>query len=266
MYQNRMKRMMAEGQIPTGMKMISDSTMIAEVIAQSGIDYVVIETEHGPLSPMVHEPLATLCKIYQSYQVTPLVRITENDRLPIGKVLDAGAMGVIVPHIKTKEDAINMVKATRFPPEGIRGTGPLVPANRIIGAFDDYLKNTNAEIMAVPQIEDIEGVENFEEIAEVEGISFVQVVHEKIGFSMGIDDYMSPEIDAARQRVFDICRDKGIPVQYGGSAQDIQAALEQGMKIVTSIAADVRVLHEACQTKVKAVKAAIAEASKVKSA
>ncbi len=79
MSENRMKKLLAEKQVPVGMYWGSESTIFAEVLGQSGLDFVVIETEHGPLNPLVQEPLASLCRLFQSYDVTPLVRVPAND-------------------------------------------------------------------------------------------------------------------------------------------------------------------------------------------
>ena len=259
LYQNRLKRLLAEGEIPMGMMMVSDSVMHAEVIAQTGVDYVVIETEHGTISPLAMEPLATLCRVLKSYDVTPLVRVPANDPILIQKSLDAGALGVVAPHIQNREDAERMVKATRFPPEGFRGCGPLVPANRFVGEFNSYVSNSNPEIMAVALIEDRHGLENFEEICGVDGVSMVSVGVLDLAFSMGIKDYQHPDVAAAREKIFSLCRDKGIPVS-GIHADRLRAAVDSGMRVVANLGTEPQVLYEACKEKVDRVKAAVAEA------
>ena len=256
MYKNRLKRMLADGEVPTGMMFVSDSTLHAEVIAQTGIDFIIIETEHGTLSPLSLEPLATLCRLFKSYDVTPLVRVPANDPIYIQKSLDAGALGVIVPHIQTREQAEQMVKATRFPPEGFRGCGPLVPANRFVGPFNSYVMGSNPEIMAVALIEDRLGFENFEEICEVEGISMVSVGVLDMAFSMGINDYTHPDVLAIRKKIYDLCRVKGIPVS-GIHADGLQAALDSGLKVVANLGTEPQTLYEACKQKVEIVRSMV---------
>ena len=259
MYQNRLKRLLAEGEVPMGMMLVSDSVLHAEVIAQTGVDFVTIETEHGTISPLSIEPFATLCRVFKSYDVTPVVRVPTSDPIYIQKSLDAGALGVIVPHIQTKEDAICMVKATRFPPEGFRGCGPLVPANRFVGPYNEYISNSNPEIMAIALIEDRQGFENFEEISDVEGISMVSVGVLDMAFSMGINDYMHPDVLAARQKIYDICRAKGIAVS-GIHWDGLRAAMDSGLKVVANLGTEPQTLYEATKEKVARVKTIVSEA------
>ena len=267
MYQNRMKRMLAEGEVPLGAYFGSDSPVCAEILAQTGVDHVILETEHGPLSPMGYAPLSHLCKLFLSYDVTPLVRVPHRDPVYIGKALDAGAMGVVVPHVRTKEDAVRMVKATLFPPEGFRGCGPLAAANRYVGAYGPYIANSNKEIVAIALIEDQEGIDNFEEIAEVEGLCFVTVGHLDLALSMGYgsdspDGGMShPEVVKAREKVYDICRAKGVPINISGySPETVRRSLAEGMKVVMGVGTDVNTFHQAFTTKINDVRASIQEA------
>ena len=259
MYTNRLKRLIDQGEVPTGMYMVSNSAMHAEVLAQTGIDYIIVETEHGTLSPLSMEPLATLCRVFKSYDVTPIVRVPANDPIMIQKSLDAGALGVIVPHVRTKEDAVRMVKATRFPPEGFRGCGPLVPANRFVGEFNAYIANSNPEIMVIPLVEEAQAVENFEDISDVEGVSFVMVGPLDLSFSMGLNDYTHPEVLAAQQRVFDICKRKNIPFNIGGGPQQIKEAVTSGARIVVGVGTESGNLYDACKARVDRVRRVLSE-------
>ena len=257
MLENHMKRLLAEGSVPVGLYWGSESLIFAEVLGQSGLDFVVIETEHGPLSPLVQEPLASLCRMFQSYNVTPLVRVPANDPQLIGSALDAGALGVVVPHIQTREDAVGMVEATRFPPEGVRGCGPLVPANRFVGPFNDYISQSNAQILAAPLIEDPEGVKNLDEILEVEGVDFVMFGPLDFSFASGLCDFMHPEVQATRTRVIEACRAKNVPVDIGSNPEELRAAAEQGTRVVAILGTDLHAFQQACRGAAEAARAAL---------
>ena len=257
MTENRMKRLLAEGRVPVGLYWGSESLIFAEVLGQTGVDFVVIETEHGPLNPMVQEPLASLCRMFQSYEVTPLVRVPSNDPQLIGSALDAGALGVVVPHVRGREDAVRMVEATRFPPEGVRGCGPLVPANHFVGPFNEYISKSNETIIAAPLIEDPEGVKNLDEILEVPGIDFVMFGPLDFAFSSGLCDFMHPEVQATRSRVIDACRARNVPVDIGSNPDELRTAAEQGSRVVAILGTDLHAFQQACSTAVGAARAAL---------
>src|SRR5689334_5783079 len=114
MQHNRVKRMLEAGEVPVGTYASADSLIFFELLCKSGVDYAVIETEHGPLSPLAYDPLATYCRLARLYDVAPFVRVPTDDRLYIGKALDAGALGVIVPHFASRASAENLVNACYF--------------------------------------------------------------------------------------------------------------------------------------------------------
>ncbi len=256
--ENRMKKMLAEGQVPVGMYWGSESLIFAEVLGQSGLDFVVIETEHGPLSPLVQEPLASLCRMFRSYDVTPLVRVPANDPQLIGSTLDAGAQGIVVPHVQTRADAVRMFESSRFPPEGVRGCGPLVPANQFVGPFNDYITQSNAEILVCPLIEDPEGVKNLDEILEVPGIDFVMFGPLDFSFSAGLCDFMHPEVQATRNRVIEVCRAKNVPFDIGSNPEELRAAVEKGTPVVAICGTDLHAFYGACSSAAMSARAAIA--------
>ena len=258
MTENRMKKLLTEGQVPVGMYWGSESLIFAEVLGQSGLDFVVIETEHGPLNPLVQEPLASLCRLFRGYDVTPLVRVPANDPQLIGSALDAGAQGVVVPHVQTREDAVRMFEASHFPPEGTRGCGPLVPANHFVGPFNDYITQSNAEILVAPLIEDPEGVKNLDEILDVSGIDFVMFGPLDFAFSSGLCDFMHPEVQATRNRVIDTCRAKNIAVDIGSNPEELRAAVEKGTPVVAILGTDLHAFHRACSSAVASARAALA--------
>ncbi|MEM4311719.1 MAG: aldolase/citrate lyase family protein [Nitrososphaerales archaeon] len=152
---------------------------IAELIARSGFDFVLLDTEHSPTSL---ETAETLLQIMDGYGMTTLIRVPWNDMVMTKRALDIGAHGIIVPMVSNKREAEYAVKSMRYPPEGFRGFGP-----RRAMLFDkDYVNTANKELMLIVQIENEEGVKNAESILEVDGVDGVLVGPYDLSLNLGI--------------------------------------------------------------------------------
>ena len=246
MYENKMKRMLENGQVPFGMYAAADSKIFLEILCRSGVDYIIIETEHGPVSPLSYEPLATFCRIARQWGVTPLVRTPSDDPIYVGKSLDAGALGIIVPHFKNRESAERLVASAFFPPIGERGCGPLAAANDYIDPFGEYLMHANDEVIVGGLIEDEEGIECCDEILAVEGISYVMVGTLDLAASMGIESVGAdggashPKVQAARRKVFDACKRHGVAISMRNFGPEFfEEARESGMRYILGGGTDV---------------------------
>ena len=139
---------------------------IAEVMADAGFDWLCIDMEHTVID---YTQAQNLISVIQGKGVLAYVRVGENNNRIIKRVLDAGADGIIIPMVNTKEDAKNAVNAVRYPPDGKRGVG-LARAQGYGFAFDEYLKKQK-KIDIIVQIEHIEAIKNLKAILSVRGIS-----------------------------------------------------------------------------------------------
>ena len=139
---------------------------IAEIMADAGFDWLCIDMEHTVID---YTQAQNLISVIQGKGVLAYVRVGENNNRIIKRVLDAGADGIIVPMVNTKEDAKNAVNAVRYPPDGKRGVG-LARAQGYGFAFDEYLKKQK-KIDIIVQIEHIEAIKNLKAILSVRGIS-----------------------------------------------------------------------------------------------
>ncbi|UXR55045.1 HpcH/HpaI aldolase/citrate lyase family protein [Staphylococcus schleiferi] len=148
---------------------IPDPLMI-EIMAASGFDFVIIDTEHVEIND---ETLAHLIRTAEAAHIIPIVRVTQAIERDIIKVLDMGARGIIVPHVKDKQTAEQVVKLSRYYPQGMRSLngGRMAQFGEI--PLDEAMKQANAHIMVIVMIEDIEGVEAIEEIVQVDGIDMI---------------------------------------------------------------------------------------------
>ena len=139
---------------------------IAEIMADAGFDWLCIDMEHTVID---YTQAQNLISVIQGKGVLAYVRVGENNNRIIKRVLDAGADGIIVPMVNTKEDAKNAVNAVKYPPDGKRGVG-LARAQGYGFAFDEYLKKQK-KIDIIVQIEHIEAIKNLKAILSVRGIS-----------------------------------------------------------------------------------------------
>lgn len=173
-------------------------------IALSGFDFVVLDLEHSFCGI---ETLASLVAEAQLAGLPVLVRVWSlNDGL-IGRVLDAGANGVMVPHVQDRQDALQAVAAARYGPVGSRGLAPLTT----YGSLGLAQTAAGASVIVVVQIEGTQAVEHAAEIAGIEGVDAVLVGPYDLSQAIGRPgDVGAPEIADAAARVAAACRDRAM--------------------------------------------------------
>jgi 2-keto-3-deoxy-L-rhamnonate aldolase RhmA len=181
-FKNPLKDLLKKGEKTTGAWVQIGSSITAEILGSAGFDWLIMDLEHGSgdIPTLINQIQAT--RLVDS---VPLVRAPWNDFVIIKRILDAGAYGVIVPNVETKEEAQNMVKACKYPPEGIRG----VSANARAAGFgckpDRYFSTANDELLIIAQIETQKGVNNLDKILEVGGLDGIFIGPSDLAASMG---------------------------------------------------------------------------------
>lgn len=139
---------------------------VAEIMANAGFDWLTIDMEHSSITT---DQAQQLIRVIERCGVTPLVRVGANDPLIIKRVMDAGAHGVIVPMVNTREDAVRAVAAVKYPPVGTRGVG-LARAQGYGMDFERYKKWADKGSIIIVQIEHIQAIRNLEKILSVKGV------------------------------------------------------------------------------------------------
>ncbi|HEY1600115.1 MAG TPA: aldolase/citrate lyase family protein [Pirellulales bacterium] len=184
------------------------------------LDFVWIDAEHGPLSVAAVQGhiMAT-----RGTHTTPLVRVAWNDPVLIKPILDAGAAGIIIPLIRTADEARRAVAACRYPPEGIRGYGPRRPSVYGTAGGPDYCRRANESVIIIVQIEHIDAVHNIDEILRVEGLTTIVIGSQDLAASLGHRaEPRHPETLQAIETVIRQARAVGIPVGMAlGDTPDI---------------------------------------------
>ncbi|WP_067680838.1 HpcH/HpaI aldolase family protein [Nocardia miyunensis] len=229
-----------------GMWVCSGSPLIAEICAGSGLDWLLIDMEHGPNG--LESVLAQLQSI-AAYPISPVVRLACDDPVVIKQVLDLGARNLLVPMVSCAEQAHRVVEAARYPPRGRRGVGSALARSARWNRVEGYLTDADSHVSLFVQVETIDAVEVAGQIAAVDGIDGVFVGPSDLAASMGLlGQQTHPDVVAAVLRAFEAVADAGIPV--GVNAFDHAVAdgyLTAGAAFVL-VGADVALLARGSET------------------
>ena len=227
------------GEPSPGMWLSLTDITVAEMIADLALDWVAIDTEHTAID------LQSLQNLLIALGGTAtLVRAPGKDAVHIKRLLDMGADGVIVPHINSAEEARQAVAACKYPPLGIRGTGPRRPSRYGL-AEKEYLAEANAATIVVIMIETVDVVQDFDAVLAVEGLDACMVGAVDLSASMGLlPDFDDPRVIETIERVAEKARAAGMPLISGRSPDDDESSafgwrnlLKQGFHVIP-IAAD----------------------------
>lgn len=213
---------------------------VAEMLARTGADWICFDLQHGLMD---YTDLTRLLPAVTGTPVTPLVRVAANQPDLIGKALDAGARGVIVPMVNTAEDARRAVASCYYPPKGQRSCGPMRDA-MLEGL--SYLATANDEIACILMIETEEGMKNLESIAAVAGVSglFVGPMDLTYGLGLSPGDFSSERFTAALEAIRAACVNNGLACGiFGYDARMAAGSLDDGFDFA-SIGSDVNFLRE----------------------
>jgi 2-dehydro-3-deoxyglucarate aldolase len=208
------------------------SPTVAELLARAGFDWLVIETEHNALdSAEIQHMLMAM----NGTDAIPIVRVPSSDPVYIQRALDVGGMGVLVPMIRTSADAQAVVSATRYPPQGTRGFGPLRASHYALD-YEDYYCRANDNILVVLILETKESLENLEAIASVTGVDALHLGPFDLCLSLGLNPMQQPhaQIEAALERALAAGKENGVAVGCGAATpEQLRQRIAQGFTFVT---------------------------------
>lgn len=174
-----------KGNVPLGIFIASTDPSTTEIAADAGFDFAMIDAEHGPLDRLC---VLGHVRAAEARGIIPLVRILESSNATIQSMLDVGARGVVVPKVENAEDAARIVSAARYAPAGTRGMCPSCHDGRYtVDGFRDHMDQRNREVLVIPIIETMRGVENIAEIAAVDGMDIIHFGPGDLSADMGLD-------------------------------------------------------------------------------
>lgn len=229
---NRLKRKLKDGQRTAGAWLQLCSPIAAEIMADAGFDWLLIDMEHG------HGDYQTLLAQLQAIDgsgVTPLVRVQGNDAMVIKRVLDLGAHGVVVPWVSSRDECATAVRACKYPPDGIRGMAGSHRAAGFGRFGPEYWKRANSEVLVVVQIETREAVQDIDAMLAVPGVDVAFVGPADLSAALGhVGDARHPEVVEAIAAVERAARKADVALgTISRTWDDARALFQRGYQMVT---------------------------------
>ncbi|HEV2128777.1 MAG TPA: aldolase/citrate lyase family protein [Thermomicrobiales bacterium] len=230
---NHVRRRLEAGEPSIGTWLSLPSPEAAEYVAELGLDWLVVDTEHNAID------IATLARMFMAMRasgVAPMVRIPWNTAENVKRVLDAGAWGIVFPMVNSREEAELAVEAARYHPAGNRSVGGGRHGMSFGSTSKEYYENANAEVLVVVQIEHIRGVEHADEILSVPGVDACFIGPNDLAASMGHGLGVSLETDitevvSAIEAIRDTCRKHGVtPGIHTSGAAAVQRRIGEGFQ------------------------------------
>lgn len=245
-----LKSRWASGEVTLGAWCMIPEALSAEALARNGFDWVLVDMQHGCMD---YETALAMIRAIDLTPAIPIVRVPWNDPGIIGRVLDAGALGVVIPMIQTAEDARRAVEACLYPPAGRRSFGPVR-----VGMRDGprYFAEANGRVAVIPMIETAEALASVEEIASVPGVDALFVGPFDLSVALGLppgDNDGQPAFDEAIARVAAAARNAGVATAVLSNARIAPLRISQGFQMI-SVTTDIAALTAATRADLDAVR------------
>jgi len=238
----RLRKALKQGRVLYGMQLMTPVPAFVEIIGYSGFDFVFIDLEHTTIDL---QGLSNLIIASELANVCSIVRVPDNDAVWIRKILEVGAEGIIVPHIKTSEDALKAVQAAKFPPEGTRGHGAMVRSYKYTFPREniaEYVRESNEGTTVILLIEENDAVENIEDILSVKGVDAILLGPHDLSISMGLTEQWSsnPYVKDRLEKVMAAAKARGVPIMLGiglllerpVTPEIVKQYIEKGVRLV----------------------------------
>ena len=228
-----------------------------EMLGYTGLDFVIIDTEHGPYDTM---QMSDLIKAADLAGMAPIVRIADVTHKEIQRAADNGAQGLIVPCLRNVDDFKKVVELAKFAPVGnrgfIKGRGSgFGNESWAAGPLTAYMENSNERLLVIPQCETAEALEEIGTIVSIEGLDGIFIGPYDLSISMGIPgDFRNAEFTAALERIYAACKNAGkLCIIYTNTPEEARHYLEAGYDGVAN-SIDTIVFTEAYKNMVKAIR------------
>lgn len=251
MKSNPVKAALREGRPQVGTWLSFDSLQSARLMAHLGFPWLTLDLEHSPID--ISAAAAAFAVISKAGCV-PLVRVPENTHGDIKRVLDGGAMGIVVPMVDTAEQGRAAIAAAKYPPAGNRSVGGSLHALTFDAEAGDYYRRANDEILVVLQTESPRGVENAEAIYSLPGVDAIFIGPNDLRAQMRTRDGRDPTPEAHEEMIQEALRIAklvrtpiGLHVQ---TVEDARMRIEQGFQFI-AIGSELRFMVSRAQEVVK---------------
>jgi 4-hydroxy-2-oxoheptanedioate aldolase len=205
---NHLHKTLHSSSLALGAWQMLPGSNLSRILARSNPDWICVDTEHGNISDTaMHESVAAIA----SCGVSPIVRTVSNEGWMIKRALDAGAHGIVIPQLNNAEEARSVVRAAKFPPQGIRGFGSPFAMERFVPkggepvSASEYLQQANEALVTIIQIETQQALDNVDAIAAVPGVDVLFVGPYDLGNSIGLHE----ELKAAIEKIHNAAKKAG---------------------------------------------------------
>ena len=229
MRENATKAKWRRGEVTHGAWLSIPSAFSAETVAHAGFDWVCIDMQHGVID---YQVAATMLLALSTGECTPIVRVPWNEPGIIGKMLDAGAMGIIIPMVNSVEEARAAVSACRYAPVGARSYGPTRAA---LSYGADYFAHANEQVACIPMIETKRALDDLDSILDVPGIDAVYVGPADMSITLGQQPRMDNggAFEEARIHIAEACGKRGIIAGIHANAALAPKHAAAGYRMIT---------------------------------
>lgn len=247
---NTVREKMLRGEKTLGTFFELGAPTSAECLGLAGLDYLIIDTEHGPFDPLSALDVIRAARLYR---ITPFARVQEISRPAILKLLDVGAVGLIIPNVSTVEEAEQIVRFGKYAPLGNRGVANTAGSgfwyeDYATQGLPHYFEVSNRESMLIPQCETLGCLDHLEEILAIPGIDGIFVGPFDLSTAMGIPaQFDKPEFKDALRHVQALCREAGKPsILYAATEEAAREGFRLGYDSIT-YGMDATILVNACK-------------------
>lgn len=204
---NALKRKIVENGRITGIWISDSNPTNAEIAADIGFDFVVLDHEHGPGG---EQEAINVLRAIKGTSTECIVRIPESSKIFFRNYLDVGVKALMIPKVSSQQQALEAVEAAYFPPRGKRGYAAKALRCSKYGLNEDYLKTANDNLFLIMQIEDRDGVKNAERIANTDGVDMLLIGPSDLSGSFGcIGDFTNPKFNTAIKHIEKTCKSTG---------------------------------------------------------
>lgn len=252
---NKVLTALEKGETPLGMQMYTHDPDLVEIVGYTGFDFVMLDMEHNRTNP---ETMVHLIRAAEVSGLTPLVRVGANDPTLIRAAVESGAQGIVVPHVKTADEAKAALSASHYPPEGNCGICPAIRANGYAHSnWEEYMAASNRQIMCIPLLEDVEAIDNAEEIIgllepgrDAVGVGGADIANALLQQPGERVEWAHPYLREAQQTVKAICEEKEIPIMGMAFPTSDQAGVGAAKAAGSSIIIfypDSHIFYEGCR-------------------
>ena len=232
MKENAMKQRLAVKKACYGVISPTTDPTICEYIGLAGLDFYMIDGEHGAISP---SDITNMIRACENVGCTALARVGDLNEKLILQYLDAGIMGIMMPCVNTVEECEKLVAAMKYPPLGNRGLGLVRSAGYMMKMSQlDYVHFANDNVLVLPQIEDIAALKNLKKMAHTEGVDGFIIGPRDLAMTMGFyDGPAHPEVGKVIDEIIATVLDAGkIIGTVAGTAEQAKALTDKGVTII----------------------------------